>query len=44
MALGVMLGTRNYAVEDIVRISYAKGNILLFISHNNYKDRMNEIS
>ncbi|MGQ4002213.1 thiamine diphosphokinase [Francisellaceae bacterium CB299] len=42
MALGAMLGTRNYAVEDIVEISYAKGNILLFISHNNYKDRVNK--
>ncbi len=40
MALGAMIGTRNYAVEDTVTISYARGNILLFISHNNYKDRV----
>ena len=43
MALGAMLGTRNYAVKDTVKISYTEGNILLFISHNNYKDRINEI-
>jgi len=43
MALGGMLGTRNYAVKDTVDISFAKGNILLFISHNNYKDRTNEV-
>jgi thiamine pyrophosphokinase len=43
MALGAMLGTRNYAVKDTVNISFTKGNILLFISHNNYKDRINEI-
>ena len=43
MALGAMLGTRNYATEDTVEISYARGSILLFISHNNYKDRVNEI-
>ena len=43
MALGGMLGTRNYAVKDTVSISFAKGNILLFISHNNYKDRTNEV-
>ena len=43
MELGAMLGTRNYAVKHTVNISFSKGNILLFISHNNYKDIANEV-
>ncbi|QWU99919.1 MULTISPECIES: thiamine diphosphokinase [Francisella] len=36
-------GARNYAVEDRVEISYSDGDILLFISHAKYKDRLNDI-
>ncbi|QUE31996.1 thiamine diphosphokinase [Francisella philomiragia] len=36
-------GARNYATEDKVEISYSRGDILLFISHAKYKDRLNAI-
>ena len=37
-------GARNYATQDKVEISYADGDILLFISHAKYKDRLKGIS
>ncbi|QIV94267.1 thiamine diphosphokinase [Allofrancisella frigidaquae] len=40
LSLGAMMGTRNYAVEDIVKISYSTGDILLFISHGEYKGKI----
>lgn len=36
-------GARNYATQDRVEISYTDGDILLFISHAKYKDRLNAI-
>lgn len=39
MALGANLGVRNYATDGVVKISYTSGNLLLFISHNNYKGK-----
>jgi thiamine pyrophosphokinase len=39
LSIGYRIGIRNYAVNDVVDISYTAGNILLFVSHNKYKDR-----
>lgn len=43
LKFGVMTGARNYAVDDEVKISYSSGEILLFISHKKYKDRLDAI-
>ncbi|GAB4224153.1 MAG: thiamine diphosphokinase [Francisella sp.] len=43
LSISSMTGARNYAVDDKVEISYSKGDILLFISHTNYKDRVNAV-
>ena len=42
--LDLRTGARNHAVADDVEISYSKGDILLFISHAKYEDRLNDIS
>tara|TARA_B110000977_G_C10939297_1_gene440210 strand:+ start:185 stop:823 length:639 start_codon:yes stop_codon:yes gene_type:complete len=39
LSIGSRIGIRNYAVNDVVDISYAAGDVLLFVSHNKYKDR-----
>lgn len=37
LTLGENTGTRNSAIKDTVEIEYETGDILLFISHENYK-------
>ncbi|API86687.1 thiamine diphosphokinase [Francisella uliginis] len=43
LSIDTTTGARNYATEDRVEISYTSGDILLFISHAKYKDRLNAI-
>ncbi|WP_150468226.1 thiamine diphosphokinase [Francisella sp. SYW-9] len=43
LSIDTSTGARNYAIEDMVTISYSSGDILLFISHAKYKDRLNAI-
>ncbi|AEB28468.1 thiamine diphosphokinase [Francisella hispaniensis] len=43
LSIDTSTGARNYATEDKVEISYSSGDILLFISHAKYKDRLNAI-
>ncbi|MED7788445.1 thiamine diphosphokinase [Francisella sp. 19X1-34] len=43
LSIDTSTGARNYAIEDVVSISYSSGDILLFISHAKYKDRLNAI-
>ncbi|AJC49246.1 thiamine diphosphokinase [Allofrancisella guangzhouensis] len=43
LSLGGMIGTRNYAIEDTVTISYSTGDILLFISHEKYKGKIDAL-
>jgi len=44
LCIGFATGARNYAIQDRVEISYSRGDILLFISHAKYKDRLKGIS
>ncbi|AIT10122.1 thiamine pyrophosphokinase [Candidatus Francisella endociliophora] len=43
LSIDTNTGARNYATQDKVEISYSSGDILLFISHAKYKDRLNAI-
>lgn len=43
LSIDTTTGARNYATGDRVEISYSSGDILLFISHAKYKDRLNAI-
>ncbi|AXH33429.1 thiamine diphosphokinase [Francisella opportunistica] len=43
LSIDTSTGARNYAIQDKVEISYSSGDILLFISHAKYKDRLNAI-
>ncbi|ASG68012.1 thiamine pyrophosphokinase [Francisella halioticida] len=43
LSIDTTTGARNYATEDKVDISYSFGDILLFISHAKYEDRLNAI-
>lgn len=43
LSIDTHTGARNHAIEDEVEISYSDGDILLFISHKNYEDRLNAI-
>lgn len=43
LSIDTSTGARNYAIQDDVEISYSDGDILLFISHTKYKDRLNDI-
>ncbi|AHH46787.1 thiamine pyrophosphokinase [Francisella tularensis subsp. holarctica PHIT-FT049] len=43
LSIDTNTGARNYATEDKVEISYSSGDILLFISHRKYKDRLDAI-
>lgn len=43
LSIDTSTGARNYATQDKVEISYSSGDILLFISHAKYKDRLNAI-
>ena len=39
LQFGGRIGIRNYAINDVVDISFVAGDVLLFVSHNSYKDR-----
>ena len=43
LSIDTATGARNYAEQDRVDITYSEGDILLFISHDKYKDRLNAI-
>lgn len=43
LEFGITTGARNCAIENEVSISYSCGEILLFISHKKYKDRLDAV-
>lgn len=43
LSIDTNTGARNYATQDKVNITYSSGDILLFISHAKYKDRLDAI-